>query len=97
MISLNIGAMKHTGLQLNHSKEILTILLYSGSVTGMIQNYFWKTAISVKSNDEKSFQQLISVFSFFKLFASQYNLNIFKGKFNLNTLISVSIQCVIIY
>ena len=33
--------------------------------------YFWKTAISVRSNDDTSFQQLISVFSFFKLFASQ--------------------------
>ena len=71
MISFNIGATKHTGLQLNHSKEILTILLYSGSETGMIQNIFEKQLFSVKSNDERSFQQLISVFSFFKLFASQ--------------------------
>ena len=42
MISFNIGATNHTGLQLNHSKEILTILLYSGLVTRMIQNIFGK-------------------------------------------------------
>ena len=34
--------------------------------------YFWKTAISVRRDDERSFQQLISLFSFFKLFASQH-------------------------
>ena len=35
------------------------------------EKYFWKTAISVKHNDDKSFQQLVSLFSFFKNFAIQ--------------------------
>ena len=33
--------------------------------------YFLKTAISVKHNDDKSFQQLVSLFSVFKNFAIQ--------------------------
>ena len=35
------------------------------------EKYFWKTAISVKHNDDKSFQQLVSLFSVFKNFAIQ--------------------------
>ena len=36
------------------------------------EKYFWKTAISVKHNDDKSFQQLVSLFSIFKNFAIQH-------------------------
>ena len=35
------------------------------------EKYFLKTAISVKHNDDKSFQQLLSLFSVFKNFAIQ--------------------------
>ena len=35
------------------------------------EKYFWKTAISVKHNDDKIFQQLVSLFSIFNNFASQ--------------------------
>ena len=35
------------------------------------EKYFWKTAISVKHNSDKSFQQLVSLFSVFKNFASK--------------------------
>ena len=35
------------------------------------ETYFLKKAISVKQNDDKSFQQLVSLFSVFKNFASQ--------------------------
>ena len=36
------------------------------------EKYFLKTAISVKHNDDKSFQQLLSLFSVFKNFAIQH-------------------------
>ena len=44
------------------------------------EKYFWKTAISVKHNDNKSFQQLVSLFSVFKNFAFQCTWKVFKGK-----------------
>ena len=36
------------------------------------EKYFWKTAISAKHNEHKSFQQLVSLFSVFKNFAIQH-------------------------
>ena len=44
------------------------------------EKYFWKTAISVKHNDHKSFQQLVSLFSIFKNFAIQHTLKALKSK-----------------
>ena len=41
--------------------------------------YFWKTAISVRRDDERSFQQLLSLF-FFQTVCFSVHLDIFKGK-----------------
>ena len=69
MIYLRIGVTKTTELLLNRLSGKKTVLSYLKLETGEKRIFFFKSAVSVRDNDGKSFEQFQKIVEFLKKFS----------------------------